>query len=348
VEGIVKDSAKITLDDVAARAGVSRATADRVVNRRGNVKKATIDKVMDAIRLVEYSPDVYAQGFSRKSYLHFDFIFPSATGKYFGGFSASLQQNQKIFDKLKVRYRVHFVDPMSVKATAEKLMEVSRSSDGIALVAVDHPVVRETLRTVQRNGVPCVTLVTDVIHSDRLAYVGIDNRAAGRTAGLLMARFLDANQTGAIGLLVGSHAYRGHEEREMGFRGKLQESRPDLSIIALNEGLDDDVRSYEIVKSAIHDMPNLIGIYNVGAGTLGVSKALIEANLSKSITFIAHEFFEYTRQYLASGVIDAIINQNIDHEVMMAVQILMNHCNNQDIMWNVDMPKVEIYLEENL
>ena len=39
-----------------------------------------------------------------------------------------------------------------------------------------------------RRGIPTVTLVTDVPASRRVAYVGIDNRAAGATAAYLITR----------------------------------------------------------------------------------------------------------------------------------------------------------------
>ena len=37
-------------------------------------------------------------------------------------------------------------------------------------------------------GTPVVCMVTDIPDSGRIAYVGIDNAKAGRTAGLLVAR----------------------------------------------------------------------------------------------------------------------------------------------------------------
>src|SRR4051812_22367018 len=42
--------------DVAARAGVGIATVSRVVNNRGNVAAATRERVLEAIRALEYRP----------------------------------------------------------------------------------------------------------------------------------------------------------------------------------------------------------------------------------------------------------------------------------------------------
>ena len=47
-----------------------------------------------------------------------------------------------------------------------------------------HPLVREAIRTLHQAKVPVVTLASDVLSVPRIAYVGIDNRQAGRLAAL--------------------------------------------------------------------------------------------------------------------------------------------------------------------
>ena len=51
---------------------------------------------------------------------------------------------------------------------------------------LEHPLVREAVHTLAEEGVPVVTLVSDLSNSRRAGYVGLDNRAAGRTAALLL------------------------------------------------------------------------------------------------------------------------------------------------------------------
>jgi LacI family transcriptional regulator len=53
-----------TIKDVALEAGVSAMTVSRVVNRKGNVKQATIDKIDAAIAKVDYRPNMGARRLS--------------------------------------------------------------------------------------------------------------------------------------------------------------------------------------------------------------------------------------------------------------------------------------------
>ncbi len=74
-------------------------------------------------------------------------------------------------------------------------------------------------------GIKLVTIASDVPATPRSTYVGLDNRVAGRTAALLMGRLL-RGLAGNIAIVTGSRSYRGHEEREMGFRAVLGEDFP--------------------------------------------------------------------------------------------------------------------------
>ena len=67
-----------------------------------------------------------------------------------------------------------------------------------------------------------VTLVTDIPLSQRVAYVGIDNRAAGATAAYLIDQWLTGDDE-AVLMALSRSAFRGEEEREMGFRAAMRE-----------------------------------------------------------------------------------------------------------------------------
>ena len=54
---------KITIKDVAQRAGVSTATVSNVINESCFVKEETKLKVMSAIKQLNYHPDISARSF---------------------------------------------------------------------------------------------------------------------------------------------------------------------------------------------------------------------------------------------------------------------------------------------
>ena len=55
-----------TIDDVARKAGVSKATVSRVLNRTAPVSKVTNEKVKSAMQLLNFSPNFLAQSMRSK------------------------------------------------------------------------------------------------------------------------------------------------------------------------------------------------------------------------------------------------------------------------------------------
>ncbi|TIT71198.1 MAG: LacI family transcriptional regulator, partial [Mesorhizobium sp.] len=186
---------------------------------------------------------------------------------------------------------------------------LSLKANGVGVIAVDHPRTRNILRELVEAGIRLVTLVSDVPAAPRSAYVGIDNRVAGRTAALLMGRFL-GGRSGHLAMVVGSRSYRGHEEREMGFRSVLSEEFPNLTISSAVEINDEPEVSYTATMKALHNEPELLGIYCVGAGRSGVAKALLESRPRTKPVFICHDLTRETRGYLVDDLCDVVIDQN--------------------------------------
>ena len=80
-------------------------------------------------------------------------------------------------------------DVFNPAALANALESLAGRYDGVAVVALDHQSVRAAIDDLVAGGTHVVTLVSDVPGSRRHHYVGIDNVAAGRTAGSLIGRF---------------------------------------------------------------------------------------------------------------------------------------------------------------
>lgn len=58
----MSDDRTITIDDVAKLAGISRATAGRVVGNYGSVSEKSRERVWDAVRQLDYQPNLIARG----------------------------------------------------------------------------------------------------------------------------------------------------------------------------------------------------------------------------------------------------------------------------------------------
>jgi len=338
-------SARIT--DVAAAAGVSTATVDRVLNGRPNVRTATRQRVLAAAAELRYLPETDLLRSLQPAPMQLAFLLPAGTNRYLQMLGDYIGYEHDALAPFNVHCRSVFVDSFDPAVLAAALKRHGRDAAGVAFMALEHPLVREAVDKLVGRGVHVVTLISDLPGSKRAGYVGLDNRAAGRTVGLLMGRFLGGRK-GKVAMIAGSLSYRGHEEREMGFLHVMRESFPQLRVIGVREGRDDAATNQRLARGLLEQHPDLIGLYNIGGASDGVGRALQEAGRDQKVVFIGHGLTPDTRGMLIDGTLDAVITQHQPATVLNCVRIFTNLRDGREPLTGVDPVGINVVLRENL
>ncbi|MBX4921598.1 LacI family DNA-binding transcriptional regulator [Rhizobium bangladeshense] len=336
-----------TVHDIAAAAGVSLATVDRVLNQRPGVRHVTREKVETAIRQLGYVRDVAAANLAKGRTYPLVFILPASDNSFMHGLNAEIRQAilRSPAERTDIRtIEVPAFDPAALVAVLEGL---SREKPcGIAMVATDAPEVRAVVDRLVRASFPIVTLVSDLTGSLRHHYAGVENIAAGRTAARLLGRFLGPRK-GKIAVLAGSMLVRDHRERLEGFTSVMAEEFPDLAILPVLEGRDDPEIAHMLVAEALGNA-DIIGVYSLGAGNRGLIRALKEKAVDRTLTVIAHELTAHTRAALIDNTIDAILNQDAGHEVRSAIRVLKAKADGLAVIESQERIRLDIFLKDNL
>ncbi len=341
---MASNESRLKLADIASRAGVSTATVDRVIHNRSGVKPHTVSHIRAIIREMEAIPATTPGNGRNRGQNKFTVILPKGTNSFFNTLEAEIDAISKA--QRNVQINVERIEGFNPQLLARCIRQQHQSSDGIALVAIEDPVVREAVNDAVDAGVPVVTLVSDLSNARHQAYIGLDNRAAGRTAGYLMGRLLP--EKGSVLLIAGSISLRDHEEREIGFRRVLGELNDKIRIIAHLEDHDDYHTTYDETMSVISSTPDLAGIYNIGAGNRGIALALEERGKQKDIVFIGHELTRFSRRYLIDGTMDAVIDQDPRGEARQLTKVLLDLSSSNPFSADTTPREVRIYLRENL
>ena len=326
---------------------MSVATVDRVLNRRSGVRAETVKRVEAAADKLAYQPDRLAARLARARDYRFCFILPTGTNTFMQTLQAEVERTALRLAAERVRIAVRLVDVFDGLALAEELEKLGDDFDGVAVVALDHPAVREAINGLVDAGVKVVTLVSDAPGSKRVHYVGIDNTAAGRTAAMLLGRFVGPRD-GKVGLIAGSLALRDHVERQFGFEQVMAREFPQLQVLPVREGRDDYERVEAVSSALLAEAPDLVGIYNVGAGNRGIVAALEAAGKADDVVFLAHDLTPFTRKHLVRGTIDAVINQDPGHEARSAARVLLSACEDTPIVPDQERIRIDVFLRDNI
>lgn len=334
---------RVTITRIADLAGVSKATVDRVLNDRPGVHPRTQNLVLRAASELGLEPDMAPMTGDR---LHSDtlrkaaVILPAGTN----AFIDMLETEAAAVSHNAVSLQVVRAKSTSPDDVVEAVMGVKDQFGAVALVALDVPVIHEVIRDLQRSGKKVIALASPLTGAD--FYIGTDNRVAGRLAGQLLGRFVGEHRSGVIGLFGGNVSYRGHEEREAGFRAVLGEDRPDLSIRLVSDTQTDDPdRFQQKTRDLLAAEKDLVAIYNIGGGNRGIAKALQDAR-RLDVVFIGHDLTAFTRRYLLSGVMDLALVQSPADEIHKLIQYLApHHGSSSSLSRNLSL---QVILRENL
>ena len=305
--------------EIARQAGLSEATVDRVLHRRGGVRQGTVDEVHRAIAdLDRQRSQVRLTG--RTFFLE---VVVDAPARFSQAVRAALESQLPLVRPATFRARFHLVEAPPVRELVATLDGIARrGSQGVVLKAPDHPLVGAAVERLAGEGIPVVTLVTDLPTSPRVAYVGLDNRAAGATAAYLLDQWVPAE--GAVLVTRGTGSFRGEDDREMGFRATLRALRPGRRQVDVVDSSGDDVVLRDLVRDALATDPGIAGVYSLYAtGGSAATLAAFAAVRRDRPVFVAHDLDAENLALLQSGQLSAVLHHDLALDLRRACQVVM-------------------------
>jgi LacI family transcriptional regulator len=297
---------RITIKQIAEKAGLSVTTVDRVLNGRRNVRRATALRVQAATEALGYHPAVSLVAGSVQETLRAAVLLQRKGSSTYQHLADVLRQARPSAPGRRVELTIEFMeDYLEPAKVAEQMRSMGNRTDVLAVVATDSPYISEAIDALSGRQVPVVALLSDLSAPNLAGYVGINNRIAGRTAAWAVARCAD--RPGSVGVLIGSHGYLGQEDREIGFRSYFREKALGFKVLEPVVCGDDPDAAYKGALELITGAEDLVGLYSVGGGNVGTIRALEERLISRKPAFVCHELVPPQRGGLIRGTIDVVL-----------------------------------------
>lgn len=337
-----------TIADIAREAGVGTATVDRVLNQRPGVNPETAARVK---RVIAELGSTVQRGRPRKQgNLRFAYVLPEEKTEFVEMVARQIAQAASDFRHqhiTEVTYRL----PASEPAKFAKGLAELKDCHGLVVMAPDSPIIKAEINQLVRQGIPVVTLFSDMPGSMRHAYCGADNRAAGRTAGLLMGRMQFSQGRDQLLCLAQSSRLTAQSERCAGFTQIVEEKFNKLSATTLSDltGKGEDIEEAIIEFIERHSLKRrLAGIYSPGLSAESIVSALHRMKLAGAVTCIAHDLSLAHRSLLISGELNYVLNQDSYYGITLSARVLREICEHVRGALNFTRPRTEIITVENL
>lgn len=337
---------------VAEHARVSLATVDRVLHGRSGVRPSTVARVMAAANQLGYvlEPTMVDRKSPTRA-LSIVFLLPEHGPGFLALLKSVIDCTQDRWLALRVQCHIETYPTANSEAYARALLRYGRRYNGLVMIGVDDPQIHEAVRILGEEGIPVITLSSDLINVPRLAYVGMDNHAAGRTAAELMIRLMgpkNMHQRIKFALAAGSLSYRSHVEREAGFMQRVYEHPQSIDVVGLHEGRSDAEGDDRRACALLKDHRDLTGIYCNSGGISAVARALKEFKLAHKVVVIGHALAPETRSLLMDGTLDACIVESHPLLVGNCVRIFANWRDGNPLTQGTEQIRIQVLFRENL
>ncbi|WP_071395005.1 sugar-binding protein [Bacillus tuaregi] len=207
-------------------------------------------------------------------------------------------------------------------------MAIKSKVDGIIVQALNDKFIPFINKAVD-EGIPVITIDTDIKGSLRHAYIGTDNYKAGQLAGEALVK--DTGGKATVGIITGSLSNTHHQQRVEGFIDVVKQYEG-IKIVAIEESnitrVDTEEKAYEMLIE--HE--NITAFYGTssynGIGIVAAAKSLKRQDDLYVITF---DNIDENLQLLETGEINAIVEQLPYEMGQKSVEVMMDILDNRGV-----------------
>ena len=218
------------------------------------------------------------------------------------------EQAAKVYD-----VNITFEGPES-ESMVDKQIEMLQAAldkkpNAIGLAALDSKAVIPLLERARAQHIPVIGFDSGVDSDIPVTTAATNNIAAAALAADKMAALI--GNAGEIALVVHDQTSRTGIDRRDGFVNEIKQKYPKITIVDLQYGGGDQLKSTDLAKAIMQAHPNLKGFFGANEGSaIGVLNAVVELKKQGKIVVIGYDSGQAQMDAIRSGVMAGAITQN--------------------------------------
>ena len=186
---------------------------------------------------------------------------------------------------------------------------LAKNPAAICLAALDSQALIPQLEEAQSKGIPVVGFDSGVDSDIPVTTAATDNIAAAAYAADKMAELIGG--AGEVAVIVHDQTSRTGIDRRDGFVNRMAEAYPDITVVDVQYGAGDQLKSTDLAKAIIQAHPELKGFFGANEGSIiGVLNAVTELGMEGKITVIGYDAGTQQKEAVRSGVQAGAISQD--------------------------------------
>ncbi|MGX8714767.1 MAG: LacI family DNA-binding transcriptional regulator [Lachnospiraceae bacterium] len=316
---------RITLQDIADKAGVSRGTVDRAIHNRGSINPEVAKRIRKLAQEMGYKPNIggRALALAKKNYKIGAIVQFSETPfvkSMTKGLEAAIAEIEELGCSVLPR-RVEGVNAAKTVQYMEEFLE--EGINALAVIAYDDELLRQEIHKYHEAGIPVITFNSDIPDSDRICFLGQDSLKCGRVAGGIIGDLLQGS--GKVAILSGSDNVTIHQNRMKGCIEVMEERFPDIEIVSLAYTYNNPDILGRQTRELLQSRDDIDLLYIDSAGVFEVIKVLKEMNVGHKIKVIVQDMSGWDTSYMLDGTIDYCIDDDAYYQGYEPIMLLFRY-----------------------
>ncbi|MCL6264865.1 LacI family DNA-binding transcriptional regulator [Flagellimonas myxillae] len=336
---------RITIKEIAKKAGVSIGTVDRVLHNRGEVASKTKELVLKIAKEGKYTTNVYARSLKLNKLYRIGILLPK-DNEYWRILNHAINETAERYASLGIHPDFFTFDRHSETSFQQQVEHLLKSEpDGVILAPLIENRVLTLTQQLDKIEVPYVFVDSDLDKATPIAFIGQNSYQAGYLAARLLNYGIHDGQRAYIARFFDFDSLnKTIEERIEGFKDFYKTNNSGVNRVIevdLSNGFYeflDELKNLEtttspcifIPNSRAHQLVEQLKTMNVQLRTLGFD--LINEN----------------RKALREGTLDFIIDQNPGKQGSLALQAFYDKLIANTKVEAKQLMALEIFTKENL
>ena len=209
--------------------------------------------------------------------------------------------------------RITFEGPDS-EAQVDRQMEMLRTAlnrkpAAIGFAALDSQASIPLLRQAQSKNIPIIAFDSGVASDIPLATATTDNVAAAALAADKMAELIGGS--GKVAVIAHDQTSQTGVDRRDGFMNRIASEYPNITVVDIQYGGGDHLKSTDAAKAILQAHPDLDGLFGTNEGSaIGVVNAVRELNKVGQVTIVGFDSGQLQLNAIRNGSMAGAITQN--------------------------------------
>ena len=341
---------KVRIKDIAELAGVSVGTVDRVLHNRGNVNKYKKLRVEEALKSMNYSPNIHVSAISLKKTYKFVIAIPNFTeGEYWSFAEKGIKKAFETYSAIDIVcefcYYNHF-DLFSCRNTFEQV--VNHNPDAVIIGPTFKDETVHLSNQLSEKGIPHVFIDSIVEEASPLAFYASNPYTCGYLIAKLITNITPENADIAIlqAIRLGDESANTTILRKAGFMAYYKEHNLRNKLYRVNYSVLDDNQNEELLYDFFKGNKEVKGAVILNSRAHVITEYMKKHNIH-NIKFVGVDFTEKNIQAIKEGHIDFLIGQRPELQGYRAVKTLIQYLVfGKSVQVNNYMP-IDIIVKEN-